>query len=203
MFFTLFFTTAFSFFSSIKENTSEWFLDNIEMTTENSFVFPENSMAIWEKGTQKKKFMIELNGTFADSYLIFSKSLDFENMETSDTSVNLHIQYKPQLKKYSFELTNKGQVTATKQAFFKPGLEESFAFSVVSGRGYFGVFSLPHIDGKEPLILVPMTIDRNHKLVFYSKEPSTIENLAVMDFLHHSPKFDFDNNWDSHLNDLL
>ena len=182
-------------------SSSSWILSNADYIENNLTSFSENSMAFYESNRNRKKFSIDFCGNTSDSYFVFSNSDTFEDMENSDSSTNLHIHYLEGVKKYSLILSNKRTVVGKKEVLHKNG---DFCFTLISGRGYVGVFSQPYVDGKEPLILTEMNILRNYKLVYVSKSSSYVRKLCIGDFLgenRHDYKFDTD--WDNHMRDFL
>ena len=184
-----------------KENGSNWTLENAYFNENSEIIFSNNSFAFYESQRYRKKFSITACGNFTNSYFIFSSSKAFDNMEESDTKTNFHILLNESTRKYSLSLSDRGKIVGTKEYQSK---SNEFCFSLISGRGFVGIFPQPFVEGRDPLILQEMKISRDHRLVYASKEESRLKNLCIGDFFGDKRiEVNFDTNWDSHMKEFL
>ena len=181
----------------ISMDSEIWKFNNVDKQEEN-FIFHESSSVSYLSDRNRKKFSVNFCGATDESSIVFTDQED----EEKQTNIYLNISRNQKTKKYQISLISSiGKTVASKQYASKTN---EFCFSLISGRGYVSVFSMPHVEGKEPLILYEMSIPRTYKLSFASHKESNVSKLCIGDFFgEQRPARNMDTEWSSHIRDFL
>ena len=181
-------------------NTSlVWKFNGVKYLNDN-YSLEKDSLISYDSERKRKKFSIDFCGEIKDSYFMFLNN-DFVSVENLKDEPFLHVIRNESKMKYSFQLHNKGTIIGKKEISYKPN---DICFSIIYGRGYFGLFNKPHIEGKEPLILVEMSMRRSHNFYYLSQLPSNVSRLCIGDFLGENRiDINLDTQWDSQMKDFL
>lgn len=183
------------------ESSKPWTTYNVE-TVNQSLIFGVDSSAEYNTNRNRKKWSLTFCGN------ITSSTFAFLTDETKDylEQYYLDIEMVPENTKLKYSLYKNGKISAQKLAYIH-GYDfekQEYCFTVIHGRGYLGIFSLPHVENKEPIFLVPYVIPREHKLQYISHANSTVSKLCIGDFFgEERVNVDYETEWKSNMNDFL
>ncbi|KAK8889735.1 hypothetical protein M9Y10_034489 [Tritrichomonas musculus] len=176
------------------DNANIYFLDSNESSN-----YEKHSYLEYTSKRHRKKWMISLCGSFEHSFLNFTSS-----------SENISIEIQKSLGKNIFHyfdvsLIHNGNIN--KEAKVRYSNNEETCFSIISGRGYLGMFTMKNIHKQEgdQIFASQLEVPRNHVFRYYSRKPSNISLICVGDFFGNkrmSVKTGNDQ-WDSHVRDFL
>ena len=182
-------------------NNNLWNINqNIKFENETYYLNIENTEINYNSERFRKKWMLNFCGDITNSFFSFNskKNEDFD----LNNGVIIHIIKNEERGNYRVKFLNNGNILSTNDLF--PRKTEKLCFSIVSGRGYVGLFSLPNIDGKSPVFLIEFEIPRNNYFKYISKKQSFLEELCLGDFLgQYRHENQFNDNWDLNVKDFL
>ncbi|EAY02773.1 hypothetical protein TVAG_370010 [Trichomonas vaginalis G3] len=179
------------------DSAKSWSVYQAEIT-ENSINFKEDGTAEYNSQRYRKKWSLNLCGNITNSTFVF---LYDEAKEYGEQNY-INVEYMTRNSKARYSIYKNGKTVAQRQVTVYT--KDQLCFSAIYGRGYIGIFAMPHLENKEPILLLPYTMPREHKLQYLSHEPSNITNICINDFFGDDRvDIDYDPNWKTNINNFL